>query len=304
MSMTAGRERTTITYRRGVVLVLSAGLCWSVIGLVVRSMEAATAWQILFYRSASLTVFLFLVVALRSRALPLASFRRAGLSGILGGLCLVLAFAGSILSLLNTSVANAMLLFATAPFFAALFARLFLGEAVRRATWISMACATLGVAIMVRGDLSIGQLEGNLWAVGSAIGFALFTIALRWGRSEDMLPAVTFGGLFMTVLAAIVCWITEQSFLLSTHDTALAVSLGVFQLGLGLSLFTLGSKVVPAAELALLSMTEVVLGPIWVFLFLGERAGPYTMLGGLVLLAAIAGNALTRLRHPPPPLAP
>ena len=214
------------------------------------------------------------------RGRPFAVYRRAGKAGVFGGLALVLAFSGSIVSVVNTTIANAMFLFATAPFIAAVLGRVILGETVRRATWITMAFATAGVAIMVAEGLAAGHVLGNLAALVSALGFALFTIALRSGRDEDMLPAVSLGGLFTVVVAVVLCLVTGQTLLMSPIDMSLAVGLGIFQTGLGLALYTLGSKALPAAELALLAMTEVVLGPIWVWLFLGETAGPYTLAGG------------------------
>ena len=302
MTATSESAHHQVGYRRGLVLVLLAGVCWSSMGLGVRLMEAAGPWQILFYRSATLALFLFLVIAVRSGGRPFAVYRTAGISAVLGGLALVLAFSGSIFSIVNTTVANAMFLFATAPFFAALLGRVLLGERVRRATWIAMAVAAVGVVIMVGEGIALGHLLGNVAAVLSALGFALFTVALRWKRSGDMMPAVSLGGLFTTVIAGGACLAGGQGLAPPIHDIGLAVFLGVFQLGLGLSLFTLGSKAVPAAELALLSMTEVVLGPFWVWLFLGESAAAATWIGGAILMAAIAGNAVTRLRDRPPPV--
>ena len=298
-SETAGQHAAT---RRGLLLVLLAGVCWSSMGLVVRLMEVATPWQILFYRSIALAAFLFLVIALRSRGRPFEVYRQAGLSAVLGGLALVAAFSGSIFSIVNTTVANAMFLFATAPFFAALLGWVLLRERVRRATWIAMAVGAVGVVIMVGEGIALGHLLGNVAAVISALGFAFFTIALRWKHRNDMLPAVSLGGLFTTVVAGTACLVEGEGLALPAHDIGLAVFLGLFQLGLGLSLYTMGAKTVPAAELALLSMTEVVLGPVWVWLLLGESAALATWVGGAILMAAIAGNALTRLRQRPPPL--
>ncbi len=262
MTSWPGEMASLSSYRQGLMLVLAAGACWSTVGLLVRLMEAAGAWQILFYRSASLALFLFAVISLQSGGRPLRVYRRAGWSGLLGGLALVLAFCGSIFSILNTSVANAMLLFTTAPFFAAVLGRLLLGEAVRRATWIAMAVAGLGVALMVAEGIAVGQIHGNLAAVASAVGFAFFTVALRWNRVDSMLPAVNLGGLFTALLAGGICLALGESLVLSPRDAGLAIFLGVFQLGFGLTIYTIGSKVVPAAELALLSMTEVLLGPL------------------------------------------
>ena len=138
--------------------------------------------------------------------------------------------------------------------------------------------------------------------MGSALGFALFTVALRWQHKEDMLPAVCLGGFVTALVAGIMCLASGKGLAVSPHDLLLAGLLGIGQLGLGMTLFTYGSKAVPAAELALLAMSEVVLGPLWVWLALGETAGLWTLLGGALLLAAIAGNALSGLRRKPPPI--
>ena len=220
-------------YRRGVALVLLAGLCWSTMGLIIRLMEVAGTWQILLTRSITLVLLLLVVLALRHRGRPDLAIRRAGLPGVLGGLGLVVAFSGGVHAIIHTSVANAVFLFASAPFMVALLSRLVLGESVRRGTWIAMAAALVGVALMVGQGVAAGRLAGNVTALLSAAGFALFTLALRRGRSGDMLPAVCLGGLFTAVTSAVVCLATGQAIILPPHDFALAVGLGLFQLGLG-----------------------------------------------------------------------
>lgn len=291
-----------IGHQQGVILVLLAGVFWSIAGLVVRLVDTASVWQIIFYRSVALTLFLALVLWIKTGGHPLGTFRRAGLSSILGSLALGVAFFGAIAAMQHTTVANAMFLFASAPFITALLALPLLGERPRRATLIAMVLAVIGVSVMVTEGISLGNGLGNLLACLSALGFALFTIALRRGRSEDMLPTVFLAGVFSSLIAGGACVIFGVGFVVSLHDGLLSSSLGVVQLGFGLCLYTIGSKVVPAGELTLLSMTEVLLGPFWVWLFLGETASFTTWLGGGILLVAIAGNALTQLRHRPPPL--
>ncbi len=282
--------------------MLLAGVFWSSMGLGVRLIEQANVWQILLYRSMALATFLFVIITVRSGYKPVQTIRKAGFAGAIGGVSLVAAFAGGIYAIQSTSVANAMFLFASAPFLAALLGWIVLRESVRKATWAAMIIALVGIAIMVISGISVGRLAGNLSAILSALGFAVFTIALRWGKLEDMLPAVFMAGIFAIVIAASVCWIEGFSFTIPAKDVAIALSLGVFQVGLGLTVYTIGSKVVPAAELALLSMTEVLLGPFWVWLFLGETASLFTLAGGAVLMLAIAGNALSGLRHKPVPV--
>ena len=284
------------------LLVLAAGVLWSTVGLGIRLIEDAVVWQILFYRSISLSLFLYLVIRLRSGESPFAQVRRIGFPAIIAGLSLVAAYAGGIYAIQVTSVASAMLLFATAPFMAATLGWLILSEPVRAATWIAIIVALGGIAIMVSDNSGSVGLTGVLAALGSALGFAVFTVALRWGRSADMLPSVFLSGLFGLVITFGISHYSGYSVVISLHDGSIAMGMGVFQVGAGLILYTLGSRSLPAAELALLSLAEVLLGPFWVWLFLGETASLNTLLGGAILLAAIAGNALSGKRRKPPPI--
>ncbi|MFT5504349.1 MAG: DME family drug/metabolite transporter [Gammaproteobacteria bacterium] len=298
----ADGESPRISYLTGVVLVLMAGVFWSTMGLGIRSIEVANVWQILFYRSCALSVFLFLVITFRSGYRPLITIKKSGVAGMIGGAGLVVAFAGGIYSIQTTTVANAMFLFAAAPFIAAVVGWIILKESVRKATWIAMVFALGGILVMVLNGISGGKLIGNLAAIGSASGFAIFTIALRWGKLEDMMPAVFLGGVFAIITTTIVCLAQGYSFEVPMADITIALAMGVFQVGLGLTIYTLGSQVVPAAELTLLSLTEVLLGPFWVWWIIGETVDFYTLLGGFVLMLAIAGNALSGLRRKPVPV--
>ncbi|MEQ8667481.1 MAG: DMT family transporter [Rhodospirillales bacterium] len=288
-------------YRRGVLLVLLAGVLWSSMGIGVRYIEVANVWQILFIRSATLSVFLFCAMTVRARGVPWASIRGVGLAGVIGGASLVFAFSGGIYAIQATTVANAMFLFAAAPFFAALIGRAVLGERVRRATWFAMAVAGLGIAIMVWQGVEGGRLDGNVAAIISALGFAVFTVAVRWGQLGDMIPTVFLAGLFATMTGGTVCLIQGYGLDLPAGDFAVAAALGLFQVGAGLVVYTIGSKTVPAAEAALLSMTEVVFGPLWVWLVLGETATGATLIGGAVLMGALVANVLSGIRRKPPP---
>lgn len=284
-------------YATGAAMVATAGLLWSLMGLVLRQMEVADTWQILFWRSIGMVPVLFAVIAIRSGGHPLQKLRRVGLAGVIGGMGLVFAFAGGIFALQATTVANAVFLFAASPFFAAVLGWLLLGERVRPATWIAIAIAGVGMFVMVREGLAAGALVGNAAAVLSAFGFAVFAITLRWGRMEDMMPTVVLGGLFSIMVATVVLLVQGRPLLVPLPDTLWALGLGAVSLGVGMVLFTLGSRVVPAAELALLSMVEVLLAPVWVWYFLNETATPATFLGGAILLGAIAGNALSGARR-------
>lgn len=291
-----------LSYFNGVVLVLLAGAFWSTMGIGIRNIDAANVWQILLYRSCSLSLFLFILIAFRSGYKPLKAIKRVGIAGVIGGWGLVVAFSGGVYSIQTTTVANAMFLFASAPFFAAILGWFILRESVRKSTWIAAAVAALGIAVMVVDGFSAGHMIGNLSALISALGFAIFTVALRWGKLADMLPAVFLAGIFAAATSAVICYLGEFNFVLSVNDASISLAMGVFQVGVGLAIYTIGSKVVPATELTLLSLTEVLLGPLWVWIFVGETVNSYTLIGGVILLMAIAGNALTGLRRKPVPV--
>ena len=290
------------THKHGLLFVFAAGVLWSTVGLGIRMIEDAVVWQILLYRSISMSIFLYMVIRLRSGESPFLQIRRIGLPAVVAGLSLVAAYSGGIYAIQNTSVANAMLLFATAPFMAAVLGWLVLREPVRAATWIAIAVALGGILIMVSDKTGDVAVQGSLAALGSALGFAVFTVALRWGRSGEMLPSVFLSGLFAIIITFGICQFLELSVVLSLQDGGVAMGMGVFQVGAGLILYTLGSRSLPAAELALLSLAEVLLGPFWVWLFLNETASLNTLVGGAVLLIAIAGNAVSGKRRKPPPI--
>lgn len=289
-------------HKYGLLFVFSAGVLWSTVGLGIRMIEDAVVWQILLYRSISMSLFLYLVIRVRSGESPFVQIRRTGFPAVVAGLALVAAYSGGIYAIQNTSVANAMLLFATAPFMAAVLGWLILRERVRVATWIAIAIALCGIAIMVSDKSGEVAIFGSLAALGSAFGFAVFTVALRWGRTGEMLPSVFLSGIFAFVITLGVCQLLGLSLALSVRDGSVAMGMGVFQVGAGLILYTLGSRSLPAAELALLSLAEVLLGPIWVWLFLNETASTNTLIGGAVLLIAIVGNAVSGKRRKPPPI--
>lgn len=288
-----------ISRRRGVVFVFAAGALWSTVGLGIRLIEDASVWQILLYRSIALSAFLYIVIRLRSRESPFSQVRRSGRPAAIAGLALVAAYSGGIYSIQAIPVANALLLFAAAPFMTAVLGKIILNERVRSATWIAIIVAVSAIAIMVSEQTSLGVLTGSLAALGSAFGFSVFTIALRWGKSGEMLPAVFLSGLFAIIITSAICVVLGLSFMLSLRDGGISIGMGVFQVGAGLVLYTLGSRSLPAAELTLLSLAEVLLGPFWVWLFLGEDASIRTLIGGMLLLAAIVGNALSGSQRSP-----
>jgi uncharacterized membrane protein len=182
--MTATTERDLSGY----LLVFMAGVLWSTVGLGIRLIEDAAVWQILFYRSLAMSVFLYVVVRLRSGRAPLARIAAMGWPGVIAGTALVAAYTGGIAAIQSTSVANAMMLFAAAPLIAAVLGRIILGESVRPATWIAIAVAACGIAVMVWDKTSGAALRGNLAALGSA----LVSFSTRSGRAVSPPPNSRF----------------------------------------------------------------------------------------------------------------
>jgi drug/metabolite transporter (DMT)-like permease len=290
-----------MTYGRGVALVLMAGSLWSLMGLGLRQIEAATVWQILFWRSVGMVPVLLAVIWWTSGRRPFTAIRDVGVAGALGGLSLVLAFAGAIYAIQTTTIANAVFLFSASPFVAAVLGWILLGERVRPWTWAAIALAAFGMYLMVREGMAMGALGGNIAALLSAVGFGAFSVALRWGKVGDTLPVALLGGVFSIIAAGLVLALRGEPIAPSGWDIGVSAAIGAVILALGMVVYTAASKAVPAAELTLLSLIEVLLGPLWVWLLMGETASAATFVGGGVLLAAVALNAVMGARALRPP---
>ncbi len=285
---------------RGRSLVLISGLAMSLGGVFVRSMETANEWQILLWRSPGVVAVLLLFMAARGGVGTI--FAAAGGKSVLAGLSLALGSACYVFSITHTTVANTLFMLSAGPFIAAVLGRILLGEAVQRVTWVAMAGAAAGVAIMVADGVAGGALSGNIAGLGAAVGFAGFSVALRSGRGADMLPATCHAGLFSLLIGIVAQLLSGGGLMPSTADLGLCLTYGAIAVGGGLIVFTLGARHVPAAEASLLSMTEVVLGPIWVWLFFAETPSRATLAGGALLLASIGVRALDGMRRRRPPV--
>jgi drug/metabolite transporter, DME family len=284
-------------YGTGMALVLTAGVLWSFQGLIIRQIEEAGSWAVLVWRSAAMVPVLLGFLVWRAGGSPWPAIRKVGLAGVLGGLGLIGAFGGAIYAIQATTIANAVFLFAASPFLAALLGWAVLRERVAAQTWGAIAIALVGIFIMVREGLAGGALMGNVAALLSSLGFALFTVTLRWRRLDDTLPAVLLGSLFSIAAGALLAAQIGQPLAVPVPDALWSMFMGAVTLSGGMVLYTLGSRVVPAAELALLSNTEVMLAPFWVWLLLSETASTGTFLGGAILLVAMFYNGLSGVRR-------
>ena len=280
--------------------------------MLFRLIEDAEVRNIIFYRSASLALAMMIVVPAFNRGRFFSILYHAGFGGVICGLCIATASFSFLISLNYTSVANAVFMLASMPFFAAFLGWWILGERVASSTWVAMAIAMVGLFLMVLSTLQSGGLVGSILALYASFAAACFTVLLRWGQDIDMMPAIFNAGLFgMLFGGVLIMFPTPWSdtfglaeFAITWSDLMFCALMGFMQLALGLVLFTIGSKSIPAAELTLLSLSEPLLAPVWVWLVVGEVPALYTIIGGAVLMLALVYLALsgTRRKRPPSPL--
>jgi drug/metabolite transporter, DME family len=285
-------------YRTGVGLAVAATMLWSCQGLIFRQIAVADPWAILFWRSAGMVPVVAAFVIWTGGVRRLYAI---GAAGVVGALGLILAFGGAVYAIQSTSIANAVFLFSASPFITALLGWAVLGERVRGRTWASIAVAAVGIAVMMQGGLDRGALAGNLAALISATGFAVFTVTLRRAGLADPMPIVLLGGIFSVVAGAVMAGAAGATLVVPLGDLGWSLFMGAVTLAGGMVLYTLGSRVVPAAELTLISLLEVMLAPLLVWLVLGEGASRATMIGGVFVLAAVLMNATGRSRAAPIP---
>ena len=284
---------TAAERRKGIALMIAAGFCWSTGGILVRNTDLRDPWEIVVWRSAFMVIFVAAVLAIQNRGRVLAKIVQAGMPGVWSGLALGATFFFFILSITQTTVANTLVLMSTGPFFAALAGRIFLGERVPARTWVAIAAALAGVVLMFADSLGTGRLAGNLLALGVPIAFTLNVVVLRRYRaSVDLVPSVLLAGVFSIVVAAPLAWPFEPT----TRDLVVLGVMGAAQVGAGCVLMTIASRYLAAGEIGLLALAETILGPLWVWLGVGERPTPLALAGGAIVLVALAANAVAGRR--------
>ncbi len=274
--------------KRHYVFAITAPVFWSLAGVVVKSLEQATEWQINFYRCLSLALFVAAVTLIRYRRSTLTVLRMGGLKTLMSGALLSGAMLCNVVALKYTTVAVAVFVMAAAPILAALLGRLFLGEEVRARVWFSIVLAVLGIGIMVGGRLQIGDTVGVAVAILGIVFFGVYAVSLRVGKNVDMTPAVFYGGAIGTAVSFSVSIGTGVGLAIPWIEAMWCTLLGVVQLGLGSVLFALAAQGVPAVQLTLFALGEPLLAPVWVWLMLGDVPTMTTLLGGAVLFAALA----------------
>ena len=278
----------------GPLLIFFGALSLSFGGLIVKSFEGATLWQILFWRSLffSLTVLTFLIITYKSKVLK--SFYDSGLPGFIGGLILSIGFCGYVFAMYNTTVANTNFIISLQILFLAIFGFFFLKEKINLITLISIILAMSGVLLMVGNSLSPGELSGNLAAFTMPITFAVLIMIVRKFPSVDMVPAQFVAGISSCLIGLSL----SPTIMISPHDIFLGFLAGFFQIGFGFIFITIGARTTPSAMVGIIMLSESVPGPIWAFLFVNEIPSLYGLIGGAIILFAVLLQFYTLLKKP------
>jgi DME family drug/metabolite transporter len=277
--------------RIAVPVVLFAGILWSFGPLVVRYMDNPNLvpWQYIFGRGLTIFIILNLYLYFEEGMDFWKNYLKIGKSGVVGGSGLGIAMISFIYSITNTSAAITLLCLAAMPFFTALLAFLFLREKITISVWVSIAIATIGIAIMAFGNSRENSFVGFVFGITSSIGFSVFSVSLRWRKETPKFTTVAFAGFFCFVFATIMILSKDQVFFSTSYNSSL-FSLHGTLVCLGLILYSIGSKAIPAAELTLLSLTEVIGGIFWVWLPLfgiNEVPDTNTIIGGFFLFISL-----------------
>ena len=278
-------------------LLLFAGLIWSFGPLIVRFMNdpQLVPWQYIFARGLTIFILLNLYLFFEEGSKFYKNYFKIGRSGIIGGSGLGVAMISFIYSITNTSAAVTLLCLAAMPFFTALLGFLFLKEKISINVWIAIIIATIGIIIIALGNTEKNSLIGLIFGMTASIGFSVFSVTLRWRKETPKFTTVAFAGFFCIVVSAIVILSKDMSFLSTSYNGALFSIHGTL-VCMGLILYSIGSKAIPAAELTLLSLTEVIGGIFWVWipiLGINEIPSTNTIIGGFFLFMSIIYYSLT-----------
>ena len=267
----------------GPLLIFLGALSLSFGGLIVKSFDGATLWQILFWRSVffSLTVLTFLIISYKKKTLN--SFYESGLPGFFGGIVLSFGFCGYVFAMYNTTVANTNFIISLQILFLAIFGYFFLKEKISAITLTSIVLAITGVFLMVGNSLTPGELSGNLAAFTMPITFAILIMIVRKFPTVDMVPAQFVAG----ISSCLIGFLLSNKLMISPHDIFLGFLAGFFQVGFGFIFITIGARSTPSAMVGVIMLSESVLGPIWAFLFVSERPSTIVLIGGSVILFAV-----------------
>ncbi len=275
------RQKTAVS------LILLGAFFMSFNGLLIRLLEAANGFQILFYRSISMSVLVLIVIILRRRVSIKKIVEQIDRWDLLIGTFLGVAFSSYVFSIIFTSVAATLFILSTAPLIATFFAWIFLGERPSIIVVVAMSLSLFGVFLMVSEGLSMGKNLGNFLAFLAALSFASMLVATRGSNKIDVLAGTLLGGMLSGALGLLGAIYLSNDIYLSSHDIFLILLMGAFAIGLGITLVTIAAPFVPSSEVSVLVLLESFLGPVWVWLLIGEDMSGVELVGGFIIFVSV-----------------
>jgi len=267
----------------GPILIFLGAFSLSFGGLIVKSFEGATLWQILFWRSLFFSIVVLIFILFVHKKNFFRSFYNSGLPGLIGGLILSLGYCSYVFAMYNTTVANTNFIIQTQTIFLAIFGYFFLKEKITKLTLTSIILAFTGIILMLGNTLSPGQMSGNLAAFIMPISFATLILIVRKFPNTDMVPMQLIAG----IGAIIIGYLFSNKIQISYHDIFLGFLAGAFQVGLGFLFITIGARSTPSALVGIIMLTEAVLGPFWAWLFVNENPPIVVLIGGSIVIFAV-----------------
>ena len=267
----------------GPLLVFLGACSLSFGGLIVKSFEGATLWQILFWRSLFFIFVVIIFLLLTYKTKVLQAFKKSGIQGLIGGIILSSGFCGYVFAMYNTTVANTNFIIQTQILFLAIFGYIFLKEKISKVTLFSIILAVVGITLMVGTSLSPGAMIGNLAAFIMPISFSILILIIRKYPHVDMIPLQLIAG----IVAMSVGYFMAGKINISYYDIFLGFLAGFFQLGFGFIFITVGARKTPSAIVGIIMITEAVLGPLWAWMFVNENPPLSVLIGGSIIIFAV-----------------
>jgi drug/metabolite transporter (DMT)-like permease len=261
-------------------------LSWG--GLLIREWEGSDIWQILFWRAFffSITLSFSLYFIYKNEALLI--IKKSGIPGVIGGIAMAIGFTAYVFAMSKTTVANVLFIISTQTIWLALFGYFFLKEKISLKTFLSIILAMTGISVMIGGSLSTGSMQGNLVALFIPINFAFLVLLIRKYSNLDLIPALFYGGLIITIVA----FFMSETILISRHNLLVGFLLGTFQHAFGFICIVIAARSTPAVVVGLLMLIETLLGPFWVWIFLNEIPPSSVFIGGSIIILAVILKAL------------
>ena len=267
----------------GPLLIFFGAFCLSFGGLIVKSFEGSTLWQILFWRQVFFVIVVTIFLIMTYKGEVFKKIYVSGIPGLIGGIILGIGFSSYVFAMYNTTVANTNFIIQTQTIFLAIFGYFFLREKISFITLISIILAMIGVFLMVGNSLSPGELSGNLAAFTMPVTFAILIMIVRKYPSVDMVPAQFVAGLSSCLIG----FFLSTKIMISPHDIFLGFLAGCFQVGFGFIFITIGARTTPSAMVGIIMLSESVLGPFWAFIFISETPSLFALIGGSTILIAV-----------------